>query len=159
MPKPSAVVPSIKLTASSSREEYMLALLLQYPELKGQGGLLPEYFESSENREIFDVWLGVDDVNSLKERLDPVIYDHLDVIIKRSFPGNRNNIEQRYNDCVLELKKRYLKNLAARRAESGETTADTSRLEEDIEISSQLRELDAIRSRKRNPSYNGRTRS
>jgi hypothetical protein len=67
-------------------------------------------------------------------------------------PGARNNIEGRFNDCVVELRKTYLRNLAARRAESGETGVDTTRLEEDVAISNQLRELDSRKSKQRNAS-------
>lgn len=157
--KPSAVTPSARMMASTSREEYALALLLQYPELKERHEVLsPEYFESSENREIFNAWLQVDDINTLKEYLDTVIHEHLDGIINKTVPATRNNVEQRFNDCVLELRKKYLRNLAARRAESGEAEINPSRLAEDVEISSQLRELEALRNRKHNSSYTGKTR-
>jgi DNA primase len=147
--------------ASSSREEYLLAILLQYPELKNQHpsleGLSPEYFESSENREIFHAWREAADAPSLKERLDPAIHEHLDALINKSLPATENNVEQRCDDCIMELRKKYLKSLAARKGASGDT-ADTARLEEDMEISSQLRELEARKSQKRNHSYTARTR-
>jgi DNA primase len=143
---------------SSSREEYCLSLLLQNPELRNQQqDISLEYFRNSENREIFNVWQEAADILSLKERIDPAIHEHLDAIINKSLPGARNNIEGRFIDCVMELRKTYLRNLAARRAESGETSDDTSRLEEDVEISHQLRELEAQKSKKRNSSF-GRTR-
>jgi DNA primase len=144
--------------SSSSREEYCLALLLQYPELREyQQDIHLEYFKNSENREIFNLMQSEADTSSLKERLDPALHEHLDAIINKSLPGARNNIEGRFTDCVLELRKTYLKNLAARRAEVGDTDIDTARLEEDLEISHQLRELDAHRGKKRN-SFPGKTR-
>jgi DNA primase len=143
---------------SSSREEYCLSLLLQNPELRNQQqDISLEYFKNSENREIFNIWQEAADILSLKERIDPAIHEHLDAIINKSLPGARNNIEGRFIDCVMELRKTYLRNLAARRAESGETSDDTSRLEEDVEISHQLRELEAQKNKKRNSSF-GRTR-
>jgi DNA primase len=152
-----------KPLVSSSREEYLLALLLQNPELKEiSEDLSPEYFESSENREIFTAWLAADDMSSLREHLEPAIHEHLDVIINRNLPATRNNIEQRYVDCVMEMRKRYLRSLAARKAEAlhdvKEAGADSAWLEEDIKISHQLKELDARKSTKRNPSYTGRAR-
>ncbi len=144
---------------SSFREEYLLALLLQNPELKNMSeDMSSEYFESSENREIFTAWLAADDLSSLRGRLEPAVHEHLDAIINRNLPATRNNIEQRYVDCVMELRKKYLRSLAARKAESGNAGADTAWLEEDIKISHQLKELDARKSTKRNPSYTGRTR-
>jgi DNA primase len=136
--------------ASSSREEYLLALLLQYNELKIElEGLLPEYFENTENREIYNLWKESGDVVSLKERLDPAIQEHLEIIVSKRLPGAGKNFEKRCIDCAYELKKTYLKNLAARIAETGEVR---------IEIPEQLKELDARKSKKRNTSYKERVR-
>jgi DNA primase len=147
LPKPS--VPESK----DRREEYCLALLLQHPELKEHlAEVSPEYFESSENREIFNAYKIAPDVVSLKEQTDPAIHEHLDTIINRNIPASKNNIEPKFLDCALELRKRYLKSLAARKAESAGAEDDRARLEEDMEISRQLKELDARRSRKHNSS-------
>jgi DNA primase len=148
--KPITSIKATRPLASSSREEYLLALLLQYNELKiVLEGLSPEYFESTENREIYNVWREAGDVVLLKERLDPTIQEHLEIIINKKLPGAGNNIEQRCIDCACELKKKYLKNLAARIAETGEVR---------IEIPEQLKELDARKSKKRNPAYRERVR-
>ncbi|OGO07190.1 MAG: hypothetical protein A2Y92_04975 [Chloroflexi bacterium RBG_13_57_8] len=69
--------------------------------------------------------------------------------MNKNLPGAANNIEQRCIDCACELKRSYLKNLAARIAETGEIRT---------EITQQLKELDARRSQKRNPSYKERIR-
>jgi len=141
---------------SSPREEYCLVLLLQYPELKSrQEDLSPEYFENSENREIFTTWQESGDLAMLKESLDSAIHEHLDAITSRSLPAN--NVEQRFTDCVLELKKQYYRNFEAKRAEilalevaSGGIGADLARLEEEgIEPSTQLREVFAHKNKKR----------
>lgn len=148
--RPIAPVKAARPLTSISREEYLLALLLQYNELKIEmEGLSPEYFESTENREIYNVWRETGDVVLLKERLDPAIQEHLEIIINKKLPGAGNNIEQRCLDCACELKKTYLKNLAARIAETGEVR---------IEIPEQLKELDARKSKKRNPAYRERVR-
>ncbi len=145
--------PAIHVT-QDRREEYCMALLLQHPELRGHlAELLPEYLESSENREIFEAYKNAPDVVSLKERADPAVHEHLDAIINKDIPALKNNIEAKFTDCVLELRKRYLKNLAARKGESGSAEDEQSRLEEDMEISRQLKELEARRSQKHNSSY------
>ncbi len=83
----------------------------------------------------------------------------LSASISTPWPARRlpapENIEKRCLDCTLEIRKRYLKDLAARKGASGETAADTSRLEEDMALSSQLRELYARRSRKNAPRASG----
>jgi len=148
-PKPS-FAHALRPLVSTPREEYLLAILLQHPTLKNEiEDLSPEYFESSENREIFNAWREVNDISSLKEKLDPAIHERLDVIINRKLPETRNNIENKLNDSIMRLKEKYLKNMAARKAESGEADADPTRLEEDVQISSQLRELEARRGQKR----------
>ncbi len=157
--KPAATSQAARPLVSTSREEYLLAILLQHPELKnGIEDLSPEYFVSSENREIFNAWREAADLSALKEGLDPTLREHLDVILNRKLLETRNNIEQKLIDSIMRLKERYLKNMAARRAELGEADADPARLEEDIKISQQLKELDARRGNKRSPSYSGKTR-
>ncbi|MGD1119394.1 MAG: DNA primase [Dehalococcoidales bacterium] len=138
---------------SSVREEYFLCLLLQHPELKTSTEDLSIYIVNSENREIFRAWQDCADIPSLKEHIDPAIHEHIDAILNKNLPGARNNTEGRFNDCVMELRKTYLRNLAARRAESGEPGIDTARLEEDVDISNQLRELDSRKSKQRNSTF------
>ncbi len=136
---------------SSSREEYCLALLMQYPQLREfQIEILPEYFIHTENREIFLAWQAMNDIQALKESLDPALYEHLDVIINKELPAVGNNLEGRLRDCVMELRKTCLRNMAARTAESAEVEVD---LEEGVKISHQLKELDENRSKKRQSSY------
>ena len=166
VPRPSVTRP-LRPLASNSREEYCLALLLQYPELRSQPpDPSPEYFESTENREIFNAWQEESDILSLRERIDPAIHEHLDDIIKSVVYKTLSptDIERRYTACIRELEKRYYQNLEARRSEifaqeveSGGKGADIVRLQkEGIEPSTKLRELDAHK--KRNPSGTGRTR-
>jgi DNA primase len=139
-------------TLSSPVEEYCLALLLQYPELKRyQQQPAPEHFENSENREIFTGWRQADDLPALKAKLDPTLWEHLDYLLdylkKKEVPTNQ--IEQRYADCALNLRKKYLQSLEVRRAEIfaleaelGGAGADLAKLEaEGIEPSAQLLEI------------------
>jgi DNA primase len=134
-PEPRPAVREVRSYLSSPLEEYALTLLLQYPELKErQEEISASYFEISENCEIFNAWQNASDISTIKETLDPALHEHYDKIINKEIP-TLNNIEQRFTDCGIELRKKYLKNLAARKAESGEPS------EEDIEISTQLREV------------------
>ena len=139
---------------SSPVEEYCLALLLQHPELKSRNeGLSPEYFENSENREIFTAWQQANAPSSLKDGLDSAIWEHLDSLITRSLPANQ--IEQKYANCVLRLREKFLRALEVKRAEvfaleaeSGGTAAELAKLEEQgIEVSVQLGEVFTQRSR------------
>jgi len=133
---------------SNRLEEYCLALLLQHPELKqSDQASSPEYFQDTENREIFIAWQQVDDPPSLKEKLDPAIWEYLDSLITKNLPANQ--IEQKYASCVLRLREKFLRDLEAKRgeilalaAEAGGIAAELAKLQEQgIEVSAQLGEV------------------
>jgi len=155
-PKPEAVAHALHPLLSSPIEEYCLALLLQHPELKARyQGPSPEYFENSENREIFIAWQQANNLSSLKDELDSAIWERLDFLITKSLPANQ--IEQKYTNCVLRLQEKFLRSLEIKReevlaleAESGGTAAELAKLEEQgIEVSIQLGEVFTQKRRKR----------
>jgi DNA primase len=133
---------------SSPVEEYCLALLLQHPELKGSAqGLLADYFENSENREIFIAWQQSDKIELVKERLGPEIQEHLESLLTREILGDK--IEQKYAECALRLREKFLRSLTmkiqsvlALEAESGGRAAELAKLKEQgIETNTQLAEV------------------
>jgi len=147
-PRQEVITRTVRSLVSSPIEEYCLALLLQHPELKAQSeGLSAEYFENSENREIFVAWQQANDPSSLKDKLDSAIWEHLDSLIRKSLPANR--IEQKYASCVLRLREKFLRSLETKRgamlaleAEAGGTAAELAKLKEQgIEVSTQLGEV------------------
>ena len=146
------IVPAIM--SSSPIEQYCLALLLQFPELKIESaGLSPEYFENSENRELFVKWKQSDDLASLENSLDSTLQEYLQSIMSRVFPPTLQESEairrETIDDCVIRLKERRLRNLEVEKqellaieAETGGTAAQLAKLEEQgLEISKQLREV------------------
>jgi len=147
-PKQEVTSPASRPLLSSRLEEDCLTLLLQHPELKNRDEeLLPEYFENSENREIFIAWQQANDFPSLKEKLDVAVHEYLDSLMSKSLPPAQ--LEQRYKSYRLRLREKYLRSLEAKRAEIlalevelGGTGADLAKLkEEGIEPSIQLREV------------------
>ena len=155
-PEPEAIARAMQPLRSSPKEEYCLALLLQHPELKHrEEGLLPEYFENSENREIFIAWQQSDKIESVKEKLAPAIHQHLDSLITRNLLSN--NLEQKYAECALDLREKFLRSLKNKQeavlaveAQSGGTVAELAKLKElGIEVNSQLGEVLAQKSRRR----------
>jgi DNA primase len=106
-------------------EEYCLALLLQYPELRTEiEELRPEYFQYTENRELFHQWQQSPELASLKSNLDPVLNEYVDHLLEKfskSFPTSilQSEKEQRHalNDCILRLQERWLKSLETERGE------------------------------------------
>jgi len=144
---------------SSPVEEECLAWLLQYPELKAHcQGLLPEYFENSENREIFLAWQRVNDLALLREKLDAAVHEHFDSLVARSLPPtSQAKREDVITGCILRLREKFLRSLVAKRgealaleAESGGTAAELAKLQEQgVEASKQLREVFTQKSRRR----------
>ena len=76
-----------------------------------------EYFENSENRAIFEVWKGSVGITAdLSVLIDNAIQDHFKKVLNRTLPGDE--IEERYADCVLRLRERYLRNLKKKQEEA-----------------------------------------
>jgi len=139
---------------SSPKEEYCLELLLQHPELKNSAQeLLPEYFENSENREIFIAWKQSDKIEVVKEKLGPEIHEHLESLLTRQLLSDK--IEQKYAECALDLREKFLRSLIrktgevlALEAESGGGAAELAKLKElDITANTQLAEVLAQKNR------------
>jgi DNA primase len=143
-PKPE---PELQPLLSNPVEDYCLSLLLQHPELKIDEELLPEYFESSPNREIFIARRESAKIEELRDRLDPAVQEQLDALLGSSLSPNK--IEEKYTECALRLRERYLRGLAvkieavlAQEAESGGKAADLAKLKEQgIEVNNQLGEV------------------
>jgi DNA primase len=151
--KPAAAAVSQPLL-SSRKEEYCLELLLKHPEFKKSAQeLLPEYFENSENREIFIAWQQSDKIELVKEKLEPEIHEHLESLLTRELLSDK--IEQKYAECVLDLREKYYRSLIrkagevlALEAESGGGAAELAKLKElDITANSQLAEVLAQKNR------------
>lgn len=135
-------------TFSQPLEEYCLTLLLQFPKLKSfKHKIKPEYFENSENREVFFALSKTEDLNNIKTSLDSSIWDYLDKLIKREVPPDK--IEQKMSFCILRLHEKFLRKLEMKRevifaaeAASKGSTAGLSKLEEQgIGNSNELREV------------------
>jgi hypothetical protein len=143
------VVPvRIQPVFSQPLEEYCLALLLQFPKLSSyKNKLKAEYFENSENREVFISLCQNDDIDLIKSNLDYSIREHLDKLQKKDVPSDK--IEEKMAVCTLRLHEKYLRSLEIKRetifaaeAASKGSIAGLSKLEEQgIEGSAQLREV------------------
>ncbi len=137
--------PPRQLLLSRPIEEQFLAFLLKHPEFKEQSASISaEYFENSENREIFIAWQQSTDEEALKEKLDEVLRDYLDTLAARDILATKVN--ERYNEYVLRLKEEHLRSLARK----GETVKTAGELpgEKDIELSDNLREIFNRRARR-----------
>jgi DNA primase len=137
-----------KSALSSPREEYCLALLLKYQELKAWAyAIKPEYFQNSENREIFLAWQGAGDASALENMLEPAIREYLAYLRAKDIPVSQ--IEQKLADCVVGLRETYYRSieldkgeiLSAEREVGGDEAELAKLLEQGIDASVQLGEV------------------
>ncbi|MCD6568397.1 MAG: DNA primase [Dehalococcoidia bacterium] len=111
--------------ASSAIEEYCLALLFQYPELRQLSqDLAPEYFQHIENRELFVQWQRFPDISRLESQLDDSLSEHLYYLLHRSFPPPicQSNKERQIvlRDCILRLQEGLFRVLEREGVRSGQ---------------------------------------
>jgi DNA primase len=147
-------VSSTKPTADnlfkSALEEYCLTLLLRRPELRARGkDLPPDYFDNSENREIFLVWCedGDGSIESVTQRVDFAVHEHLSSIANKSI--QLTDIERKYDDCVLRLREKFLRNLErAREALLAEQPASPDDMARSKEVSAGLKQIFEMKARK-----------
>ena len=147
---------SAVLSVISSRplEEYCLALLFQYPELRSEfKELTSEHFENTENRELFDKWQLCNNTALLKDNLDISLLEHLNKLMSREFPSvlteNESVRRETIGQCVVRLQQRRLMTLESQKEELliieaaiGGTDGQLAKLEEQgIEIEKQLQDV------------------
>jgi len=107
-----------QMARSRHIEEYLLALLLQFTDLREEGmRLSADYFEHPENKDILLKWKGTIDANSLGADIDPALkefYDHLISLgsqLPPSLHQNKRDREYTLNDCINRLLESHMKNL------------------------------------------------
>jgi len=141
---------------SSRVEEYCLALLLQYPDLRPLAqelSLSPEYFECTENREIFVGWQRSPEISTLESQFDSGLLEHLYYLLNENFPPIVRESEQKrhsiLSDCILRLQEKLLRKLETEKEamlelarEKGGTSSELSKLDEqDIKSGQQLQDI------------------
>jgi len=139
---------------SSPVEEYCLALLLQYPELRPLSQeLSPEHFEYTENREIFVKWRNSSDISDIENKLDTSLLEHLYYLVNKIFPPAIQESEQTrhfdLSNCILRLQEKLSRKLEIEKEatleierEKGGISSELSKLEEQgINSSQQLQDV------------------
>jgi DNA primase len=137
-------------------EEYCLALLVNFTDLKELGENIPaKYFEHSENKDILFKWQSSPDKTAVIEQLDPSMQEYYNYIFSLSnrFPPSLalDNLdrENALTDCVNRLQEKYVKGLEAKKKmlllEEKQTDTDEEQLakliEHGIEESQQLHDI------------------
>jgi len=111
------------------REEYCLALLLRYPELRQEGlALSPDLFWHSENRQILQAWQQCPDLEEIRQAIAAELEENLQRIAAVNVPPfDEREAKDALHDCLRRLEQRDLEAmkqastaaLAAREAEGG----------------------------------------
>jgi DNA primase len=141
-------------TLSSPAEEYCLALLLQYPELRDQAQeLSPKHFDHTENREVFVKWQHSSDISNLESKLDMSLLEHLYYLVNKIFPPAIRESERTRNfdlaNCILRLQEKLSRKLETEKEatlelerEKGGISSELSKLEEQgINSGQQLQDI------------------
>lgn len=115
-----SAAPVVGLPSHDPIEEYCLSLLVHYPDLKPLAEeLLPEYFESSESRELFLRWRDAVDTSELGGGLDAYLKEYFDELVVRPLPSllgeKESERRQSLNSCVLRLREKWLRGLERKR--------------------------------------------
>ncbi|MGA9048089.1 MAG: DNA primase [Dehalococcoidia bacterium] len=152
------VIKSFAGQAESSRpiEEYCLAMLLQFPDIRPVGmKLSAEYFEHPENKDILLKWQENPDVGSIAANIDPAIHDYFDhlMAVGKQFPSSlgQSKREREYavHDSINRLEERHVKNLEIKKQlilieekEKSDSEGELAKLKEHgINESQQLKDI------------------
>jgi len=135
-------------------EEYCLALLLQYPELRHQAQeLSPKHFDHIENREVFVKWQHSSDISDIRSELDTSLLEHLYYLLNKTFPPamweSEGTRQLDLASCILRLQEKLSRRLEAEKEamleverEKGGASSELSKLEEQgINSGQQLQEV------------------
>jgi DNA primase len=93
-----------------TREEFLLALLLQHPQLRTDGLALQEQLLwESENRQLLATWKGSEGIDSVKGALPDELLPHLERLIGRKLPAfGPQEARDALGDCRRRLERRQL---------------------------------------------------
>jgi len=106
---------AVRSAGSRPIEEFLLALILQNPDLKIDiEDIVLDYFENSENRTIFIKWQELRDTTLLQQSLDTLVQEHLDSLLKKKIPPG--SIEEKYNQVLLRLREDFIRNIERRKS-------------------------------------------
>ena len=106
---------AVRSAGSRPIEEFLLALILQNPDLKIDiEDIVLDYFENSENRTIFIKWQELRDTTLLQQSLDTLVQEHLDSLLKKKIPPG--SILEKYNQVLLRLREDFIRNIERRKS-------------------------------------------
>ena len=129
-------------------EEYVLALLIQHPNLiEDVRDTDPQFFRHTENRQLFTTMLACHRIEELGEELDPFMYRLVSGLVGKELPSTSRNRQLGRDHCLSFLEKRHLRELQESLMKTETPQIAPSReIETTIRhINQRLRELESIR--------------
>ncbi len=110
------------------REEFLLALLLRYPELRAEGlEVREDLMWESANRQVLASWKQAAELDAVKRGLPLELEPYVERLLSRKIPAfDLHLAHEALRDCVLRLKRRALE------AEKQAVSAQLANLEEEI---------------------------
>jgi len=125
---PPGTAPSVASSKGDAREEFLLALILRYPELRPEGmAIPPELLWESENRQILSIWKVLGESEDVNDALPMELHPHLERLISRRLPSfDSEEARAALHDCSTKLTARQLE------AEKRSSEALLSALEESL---------------------------
>lgn len=94
-------------------EQYVLVLLLHYPDLKSEiEGLSLDDFSRMDNRELFQAYIGSADLDEMRNVVSESLLDYMDELTSRELPpANYLELRSALSQCKKRLRERRLKEL------------------------------------------------
>ena len=116
---------------ADSREEFLLALLLRYPELRAEGLEVKEdLLWESANRQLLASWKQADELDAVKRGLPLELEPYVERLLSRKIPAfDLPQAHEALRDCIHRLERRALE------AEKQAVSAQLANLEEEIGVS------------------------
>jgi DNA primase len=116
---------------SDTREGFLLALLVQYPQLREDGLKVPEeLLWDTEARQVYEIWRNYDE-NAIKSALPTELLEYFERLILWKLPlSTEKEASEALQDCVQKLNQRRLQ------AEKQATAAQIADLQEQMGVSS-----------------------
>jgi DNA primase len=95
---------------NNPREDFLLALLIQYPNLREIGISIPEdLLWEAQSKQVLEVWKQFDEVDSVKEALPVELKSYLERLILWKLPiSSEENAGEALEDCIGKLHQRRL---------------------------------------------------
>ena len=102
--------PALTSSSREQGEEYCLAMLMRYPDLRHEGlALSVDIFSLGEHHAIYDAWRASLQLDDIRSALPIELHPHLERILERDVPFlEASHLREAFQDCVRRIELRRL---------------------------------------------------